>query len=179
MEWLLYYHHNFQVVIKPKVEKRVRELGVEVVLRIKGEEIRVSRNPKNRELRMAGEEQGMGAFRQEHAVKVCSFYPLLITTDSLQSAEPQTKIKRPLNHGRKNAPTNHKPGKEGEFRGVMTLGQPYTLAEDVSIALYLETHPPTNWTRDKYWQDFIDWVTFSVMDLCTPILTASPVSPSK
>jgi hypothetical protein len=40
----MYYDRNFQILIKPKVEKRARELEVEVVLRIKDEEIRISGN---------------------------------------------------------------------------------------------------------------------------------------
>lgn len=98
---------------------------------------------------------------QEYAVEVCVFYHLLNATDSLQSAIPQTRIEGRWNRQRKNAATNHNHGKSGIFR-------PYTLEDDVSMALYLETHPSDHWTRDEYWQKYIDWVNFSVTGLACP-----------
>lgn len=90
MEWLTYYSRNFQVAIRPKVEKRARELKVDVVLKIKDEEIRICGDPvEDHGLQMvkhvAGSsiraEQGIAPRRQEHSVKVCSFHSLLSPTD--------------------------------------------------------------------------------------------------
>lgn len=89
MEWLLYYSRNFQV------EKRARELKVDVVLKIKDEEVRIAGNPvEDQGLQMVkyvagrsgGAEQSISPRRQKNAVKVCSFYSLLNPTDSIFSS---------------------------------------------------------------------------------------------
>jgi hypothetical protein len=97
--WLLYYERNFQTVIKPKVEKRVRELKVEVILRIRGEQIRISGNPvegqEQHKVKDAGHQiqakQDISQCWLEHAVKVCTFYILLtqLTPSSLVFPRPQ------------------------------------------------------------------------------------------
>jgi hypothetical protein len=169
MEWFSYYSRNFHIGIRPKVEKRARELKVDVVLRIKDEEIRVSGNPVDDQGLQVGSEvadyfirveQGNAPCRQENAVKVCSFHSLRNPTEL---PTPQAQIESPCSCQKKHATKgdlsdtrNRDPG----FRAPMTIGGPYTIEEDVAIALYQETHPYNKWTREDYWAIFLDWVSF-------------------
>ena len=101
-------------------------------------------------------EQGMAPRRQENAVRACSFHSLLNSTNSLQSSISQTQRESPYDR-RSESPTK---GDLSTFGVPMTFGGPYTLEEDVAIALYQETHPYDKWTRAEYWNIFSEWVNF-------------------
>jgi hypothetical protein len=101
MEWSSYYHRKFQRVIKPRVEKRARELKVEVVLRFKNECVWIPENTvKDQELQMVKRDAGhciranqeIAPCWQDCSVKACSFDSLLnlLTPNSLVSLIPST-----------------------------------------------------------------------------------------